>query len=428
MSMFQKALGAIGDFSNNLQLEASTSPLGRAWTEYVGIKPWNAVAKMEGAPLYGTRIPDSMIADSKKSALSHYTPLAQSMLKSIPIVMGDKALPNVDLKGYDASAPNAARMYSAATVDPYVPGLGDKNPPHQRQIVIPQEQFTGGGAQQLPSLLNYEYAHALANPMLPKYPKGEQMFLSDFEKMKKTNPDMYNSIKAGLAPFHDDTRVQMSEALSLGASRYGSQILDTPIGKYYKNILQPDKKANKNLFKNPVMDFILGRAGNITKDAVQGAISPALLKKAKDEIATANTLADPKQRQAYYADASKIAQQTAGNFSPDVKQNPIIRALLGASEIAGTAGTIAGVGNAVASKIAPHAAQKIAEQSAPGTIGAMQEASQRARGLGLLADYDVAARAGNNSLMTQIAQQIVNSPQGSPYEMYKTVFQHLAGL
>lgn len=61
------------------------------------------------------------------------------------------------------------------------------------------------------------------------------------------------------------------------------------------------------------------------------------------------------------------------------------------------------------------------------TLGDIQQASQRAGGMGLLADYDEAFKNGNWQLASQIASQIASqgsNPQ-SPYAPYADKFQSL---
>lgn len=57
--------------------------------------------------------------------------------------------------------------------------------------------------------------------------------------------------------------------------------------------------------------------------------------------------------------------------------------------------------------------------AAPKTIGAIQETSQKNRGLGLLAELDKASTAGDKQKVQQIATDIMNQPKGSPYDAYK---------
>lgn len=51
----------------------------------------------------------------------------------------------------------------------------------------------------------------------------------------------------------------------------------------------------------------------------------------------------------------------------------------------------------------------------PGSLGAMQEASQVARGLPLLSQLDQASRTGDQNVMKQIAQAILSNPLYKPY-------------
>lgn len=60
------------------------------------------------------------------------------------------------------------------------------------------------------------------------------------------------------------------------------------------------------------------------------------------------------------------------------------------------------------------------------TIGQIQEAAQRARGVPLLAEYDQAARTGNTARMQEIATQIKNAPVDSPYAAYKNTFANVS--
>ena len=59
------------------------------------------------------------------------------------------------------------------------------------------------------------------------------------------------------------------------------------------------------------------------------------------------------------------------------------------------------------------------------TIGDIQKASQRNKGLGLLADFDNASQAKKPELMKQIADAIDNMPSSSPYAPYKGRFKNL---
>lgn len=53
-------------------------------------------------------------------------------------------------------------------------------------------------------------------------------------------------------------------------------------------------------------------------------------------------------------------------------------------------------------------------------IGAVQAVSQRSRGLGLLADFDNAMRAGDTEFAKQIASTIIRQPGSSAYAQYRT--------
>lgn len=59
------------------------------------------------------------------------------------------------------------------------------------------------------------------------------------------------------------------------------------------------------------------------------------------------------------------------------------------------------------------------------TMGDIQKANQRNKGLGLLADFDNASRAKNTELMRQIADAIDNMPANSPYAAYKGQFKNV---
>jgi len=54
----------------------------------------------------------------------------------------------------------------------------------------------------------------------------------------------------------------------------------------------------------------------------------------------------------------------------------------------------------------------------PGSIGAIQEASQRSKGLGLLADFDKARNANNTDLQRRIALFVSRLPKSHPLSQY----------
>lgn len=69
-------------------------------------------------------------------------------------------------------------------------------------------------------------------------------------------------------------------------------------------------------------------------------------------------------------------------------------------------------------------ATEIAKQGV--TLGDIQKASQRSNGLGLLADLDNAAKAGDDDVIKKVAEHISNLPADSPYAPYLHSVQQLA--
>lgn len=107
---------------------------------------------------------------------------------------------------------------------------------------------------------------------------------------------------------------------------------------------------------HPFWNYLLGQAGNTMKDIGQGVTSGGTLNSASQQEQSAKALEDKayatedmakrksllQQANQYRAGVSDIAQNTAQNFSPDVEQNPLWRALKAATQIGTTAEAVSG--------------------------------------------------------------------------------------
>ena len=443
-------MSAVSDFINSIPQDAvnvgntlvdagshallpltTTNPV-RAVTQGVD-NATNLIAKLRGAPLYGSQINTGPTPTAENGALSSFTPSAQAQLRKIPIVRQNPTipLPQTDLTG---DTQPSTKPYGAVTIN------ANLIKPYQRQIIFPPNQTD------IPSqTLSYEYNHAL----LPPAGYTPMTMIRDFESMKDTHPEMYKTIKQSLAAFDAPTtpatrESYAAELMSSAAQKYGTKILDTPLGIYYNNILKPNEGQQ-----------VQGSLPTLLRGAIQGVTGPITdaMQQTNEEnsrlpsayhnpsqafqnasMATGNLARNTVLNPRVLADVASVAIPSgmgatapivsgalSGGLNAAAQPNPSIQGVLRNAALGGvTGGIVQGVGDLAGQAFsnAPQATQ---------TIGDIQEANQRANGLGLLADYDNAARTGDDKLMGNIVQQILSS--NSPaYAPYKQVFAKLSGL
>lgn len=120
---------------------------------------------------------------------------------------------------------------------------------------------------------------------------------------------------------------------------------------------QPANPGRTDLLTgHPIINYLLGQAGNVEKDMVQGVTARGTGKTTKQMETQAQDLekryAKEKnparareiydQLQSIRSGISNIAQDTASNFSPDVQQNPLWRGAKAGTQVATTAEALAG--------------------------------------------------------------------------------------
>ena len=156
------------------------------------------------------------------------------------------------------------------------------------------------------------------------------MTQKDYERLAGLIPDIGSTPKEAKGLF-SDLRSQI-------AAKFG--------GKAEKTTIDPKEPR-----MNPLIDLLLGGAINIAQDVgtgIRGAQTQPTLQKnelmAKQLEDQAYSAKDPQTKKLLLQQANQTRQsisQEAGDisksFSPDVQQNPLLRSLFGASQIAGTA-------------------------------------------------------------------------------------------
>lgn len=251
----------------------------------------------------------------------------------------------------------------------------------------------------------------------------------DFKRLAGLVPDTGSTSEEAKALFND-LRQQL-------AAKFGGEKTETSFNPKEKGIIDLILPNARNI----AQDAGAGISANMTEDRRNSANEQGF-KMAKQLEDQAASVSDPAKKKALLQEANKIyagissgAKEVSSSFSSNVKDNPILRSVLGATEIAGTAeipGLAMGVKNlitkgpkALMQKVFPSGAAKTARNEI------IEEATQAGKTIdsSKIADHftkwgqtAIRSNPGKEKQIGRIVDSVVNSAKNgtlTPKDAFK---------